>query len=76
MLNKNTYFQADPLVARVFIVASCPYSLIPKDFINKYCPENKGIREESVAVVPATKGALAVRNRAIFPNRNGRTYIF
>jgi len=56
MLNKNTYFQTDPLVARKFIVAPCPYSLIVSDFINTYCPENKGIREDGAAVIPATKG--------------------
>ena len=58
MLNKNTYFQTDPLVARKFIVAPCPYSLIVEDFINMYYPENKEIREAGVAVIPATKGAL------------------
>ena len=58
MLNKNTYFQTDPLVAREFIVAPCPYSLIVEDFINMYYPENKGRREEGVGVVQATKGDL------------------
>ncbi|MCL2651538.1 MAG: hypothetical protein FWD60_11015 [Candidatus Azobacteroides sp.] len=58
MLNKNTYFQTDPLVAQKFIAAPFPYSLIPKDFINMYYPDNKGIREEAAGVVQATKGAL------------------
>jgi len=70
MLNKNTYFQTDPLVAREFIVASFPYSLIPKDFINIYYPENEGIREEVAGVMPATKGAL--ENKGLFDIQSPR----
>ena len=64
MLNKNTYFQTDPLVAQKFIAAPFPYSHIPKDFMSMYYPENKEIREDVVCVILATKGDL--ENKGFF----------
>jgi len=54
----NPYFQKIPLVVTKFISKSLPYSLIFKDFIYIFCPENKGIRVGLVDVILATKGPL------------------